>query len=184
MISIQPASNDFIWGSPTGEADSNRDEVVSIDSLSAGECYQAVPSLDHTKGGGSFLSAISSAFLLFNLNSTPPASPKLPTRPHIPTSPNKEHSRPLRPLRSQDPENMCHYTYTLYTCCSEPKEHDGVCLHDVVYCDNCPVSADAFLYDDGFFHCPDATGDCLGGSDYMCAECSFAYDIEDDGDER
>ena len=77
---------------------------------------------------------------------------------------------------------MCHYTYTLFTCCSEPKEHDGIYVHDVEYCDSGPVSADAYLYDDDFFGCPYATGDCLGDADYMCQECSLPYEMEDDGD--
>lgn len=78
---------------------------------------------------------------------------------------------------------MCHYTYTLFTCCSEPKENDGIDVEDVEFCNNCPLSSDGFLYDDDFFHCPNVTGECLGDSDYMCRECSLSFRMEDDNDE-
>ena len=77
---------------------------------------------------------------------------------------------------------MCHYTYTLFVCCSEPKEDDGVYVLDVEYCGNFPLSSDGRLYDEDFFHCPHATGECLGDSDFMCPECSRTFAMEDDGD--
>ncbi|CAD6574290.1 MAG: hypothetical protein ASARMPREDX12_006495 [Alectoria sarmentosa] len=78
---------------------------------------------------------------------------------------------------------MCYYTYTIYTCCSEPKEYDGVRVFDVIYCNDCPLSADSRLYDDDFFHCPNAIADCLGDSMYYCPECSRTGVMEDNGDE-
>lgn len=77
---------------------------------------------------------------------------------------------------------MCHFTYLLFTCCSEPKEHDGFDLLDVEYCNECPVTAEGYLYDDDFFHCPYATGDCLGDSDFLCPECKEAYAEENNDD--
>ena len=77
---------------------------------------------------------------------------------------------------------MCHYTYLLFVCCSEPKEQDGVYILDVEYCDNCPVSSDGYLFDDDFFHCPNATGECLGDSDYACPTCSETLNVENDHD--
>ena len=79
---------------------------------------------------------------------------------------------------------MCHYIYLLYDCCSEPKEYDGVQVLNVIYCDNCPLSADGRLYGDDFFHCPYSTGECLGCSPWFCRGCSFTYRMEDDGDGR
>lgn len=77
---------------------------------------------------------------------------------------------------------MCHYTYTLYVCCDEPKEYDGVRVLEVEYCDSCPISSDGRLFDDDFFHCPYATGECLGDSMYRCEECSEARNMEHDHD--
>ena len=78
---------------------------------------------------------------------------------------------------------MCYYTYTIFTCCSEPKEYDGVRVFDVIYCNDCPLSADSRLYDDDFFHCPNVIADCLGDSMYCCPECSRTGVMEDNGDE-
>ena len=75
---------------------------------------------------------------------------------------------------------MCHYTYALYTCCNEPTEYDNVQVFDVEYC---PISADCRLYDGDFFHCPYATGECLGDSDWACPECSETFAMEDDHDD-
>ena len=50
------------------------------------------------------------------------------------------------------------------------------------YCNERPVSADGYSYDDDFFHCPKSTGDCLGDSDFLCPECKEPYMMEDDGD--
>ena len=85
------------------------------------------------------------------------------------------------PLAVPDP-NMCHYTYALYICCDEPKEFDGVDVLDVEYCSNCPVSADVQLFDDNFFHCPYATAECIGDSDWLCPECAEPLGLEDDQD--
>ena len=78
---------------------------------------------------------------------------------------------------------MCHFTYLLFVCCGEPKEHDGIDLLDVEYCNECPVSSEGYLYDDDFFHCPNATGECLGDSDLRCPECKQAYVMEDNNDD-
>ena len=78
---------------------------------------------------------------------------------------------------------MCHYTYLLFVCCSEPKEYDGVDVLDVEFCNECPVSSDGSLYDDDFFHCPKATGECLGDSDAGCPACSQTAVMEDNNDD-
>ena len=79
---------------------------------------------------------------------------------------------------------MCHYIYTLFVCCDEPKEYDGVNVLDVTYCQHCPVSADSRLYDDDFFHCPSVTSECLGDSVYRCHECSRDALMQDGNDDR
>lgn len=78
---------------------------------------------------------------------------------------------------------MCHYTYLLYVCCSEPKEYDGVDVLDVIFCNNCPLSSDSCLYDDDFFHCPYVTAECLGDSYFCCHECSQTASMEDNNDD-
>ena len=78
---------------------------------------------------------------------------------------------------------MCHYTYFLHVCCNEPKEHDGIDVIDVEYCAQCPISSDAYLYDDDFFHCPYATPECLGDSDIMCPACRETFQMEDNNDD-
>ena len=78
---------------------------------------------------------------------------------------------------------MCHYTYLLFICCSEPKESDGVDILDVEFCNNCPLSPDGTLYDDDFFHCPYVTAECLGDSDLMCRECALLFAMEDNNDD-
>ena len=79
---------------------------------------------------------------------------------------------------------MCHYIYTLFVCCDEPKEYDGVNVLDVTYCQHCPVSADSRLYDDDFFFCLSVTSECLGDSVYRCHECSRDALMQDGNDDR